>query len=224
MPDTAAVTPVLVVVVLFPGYEPLDVVGPINVFANVPGITIRYAAAEAGPIAASKGALEVIASHTLQAVLDSEPPAGLLWLLVPGGLGTRTLVHDAPWIRTLAALSSKASLTMSVCTGAGLLAAAGVLDGKAATSNKMAFEWVRAQGPGVGWQPKARWVDAGDVITSAGVAAGIDMALYVVRRFRGTDVADSVAQQLEYEAHLDEHWDPFANKYTWTAADPEDGR
>ena len=101
-------------------------------------------------------------------------------------------------LSTLRKHAQTAKLTTSVCTGAGLLAAAGLLDGKRATSNKLAFAWVRSQGPRVEWVPEARWVEDENVVTSAGVSAGIDMALYLVGLLASPEVARNVQKFIEY--------------------------
>ncbi len=98
----------------------------------------------------------------------------------------------------------------SVCTGSAALAAAGLLDGYRATSNKRAFGWVTQHGPGVEWVPEARWVQDRDRWTSSGVAAGMDMAVALIASLLGDEVAESVAARVELEPHRDPAWDPFA--------------
>ena len=100
----------------------------------------------------------------------------------------------------------------SVCTGSGVLAAAGLLDGYRATSHKRAFAWAVSQGPRVKWVPHARWVNDGNRWTSSGVAAGMDMTLAVVGHLQGEELADQIADTIEYEWHRDPQWDPFAAK------------
>lgn len=91
----------------------------------------------------------------------------------------------------------------SVCTGAAVLAAAGVLDGKPATTNHQAFAQVTAFGPAVLWDNVSRWVDSGRHVTSAGVSAGTDMAFYLVKRFGGRAMAEAAALASEYDWHRD---------------------
>ena len=131
-------------------------------------------------------------------------------LLVPGGIGTRVEVNNPALLRFIRDQSPKLTILASICTGAGLLAGAGVLDGRRATSNKRAFEWMVEQGPQTTWVPEARWVEDGNVFTSGGVAAGIDMALAVIARLESEELAARVAQQTEYDWHRDASWDPFA--------------
>jgi transcriptional regulator GlxA family with amidase domain len=98
----------------------------------------------------------------------------------------------------------------SVCTGSGILAKAGLLDGLKATSNKRAFGWARSQGPNVAWIREARWVDEGHRATSSGVTAGMDMALALIERLLGKETADAVADGTEYLRSTDPNRDPFA--------------
>ena len=90
-----------------------------------------------------------------------------------------------------------------ICIGDGLLAAAGLLNRRRATSNKQSFAWVVSQGPQVQWVPEARWVEDGRIITAGGVAAGMDMALRLVERLAGAEMANLTAQYTEYEWHRD---------------------
>jgi transcriptional regulator GlxA family with amidase domain len=101
-------------------------------------------------------------------------------------------------------------VTTTVCTGSALLARTGLLDDRPATSNKIAWDWVVAQGPRVRWQRRARWVDDGNVLTSSGVSAGIDMALALIARLNGRDLALTAARNMEYVWHEDPGDDPFA--------------
>ena len=169
----------------------------------VPNLEITLLAAQPGPVPSTQGPAAV-AEHAL----DGATACDLL--LVPGGIGTRTLVEDDALLASLATRSAAAELVMSVCTGAGLLARAGVLDGRRATSNKAAFAWVVDQGPHVEWQKEARWVWDGKFVTSSGVAAGIDMSLAVVEHLAGGEFAETLANRTEYEWQRDPGRDPFA--------------
>jgi transcriptional regulator GlxA family with amidase domain len=134
-------------------------------------------------------------------------------LLVPGGFGTRTEWANPALIAFLRERAPKAEVTMSVCTGSALLAAAGLLDGRRATSNKMFFHEVTAAGPQVEWVREARWVEDGRYVTSSGVSAGIDMALAVIARLYGAKTSEDLALATEYEWHRDASWDPFARAH-----------
>ena len=100
---------------------------------------------------------------------------------------------------------------MTVCTGTALLAQAGLLDGRRATTNKMFFAWPEGTWPAVHWVREARWVEDGKFWTSSGVSAGIDMALAVVERIAGSQTAELLATATEYDWHRDAGWDPFAH-------------
>jgi transcriptional regulator GlxA family with amidase domain len=191
---------------LFPEFELLDVFGPLEAFGNLfvrDRFRVVTIGATAGPVASAQGP-QAIAEHALADC----PPLDLL--LVPGGMGTRREVDDETtlaWLRTRAA---DAEIVMSVCTGAALLARAGLLDGLPATTNKRAFDWVVTQGPRVDWKRRARWVDAGKMVTSSGVSAGTDMALAVIARLVDEKTAEQVARIMEWTRHRDPSDDPFA--------------
>lgn len=190
--------------VLFDGFELLDVFGPLELFGVLPDrFTITLVGPDANPVQSSQGP-RVIADH---AYADA-PVADVV--LVPGGMGTRRLVHDVPFLSWLHAWASGAALVTSVCTGSAVLAAAGLLDGYRATSNKRAFTWVTQQGHNVDWEPRARWVEDRDRWTSSGVAAGMDMAVALIAWLMGEDTATEVAARVELEPHRDPTWDPFA--------------
>ena len=137
-------------------------------------------------------------------------------LLVPGGGGTRALVDDTAFVNLLSAACEKADVVASVCTGAALLARTNILDGKAATSNKTAGNWMLTQGESVDWDPTPRWVDLVDkntgkgIITSAGVSAGIDMTLALVANLDGEQVAENAAVFIEHHRIKNPANDSFA--------------
>ena len=134
------------------------------------------------------------------------------YLLVPGGSGAVPLVRDTATLDWLRDQATKTKIVMSVCNGASLLAAAGILDGRPATTNKMAFKASTAPGPKVNWVKQARWVDDGTVVSSSGVSAGMDMTVAVISRLYGRLLGDWLEQVTEYDAHRDPAWDPFAVK------------
>ena len=131
-------------------------------------------------------------------------------VLVPGGMGTRKLADDETFLGQLRSLCEKSEFVLSVCTGSALLAKAGVLEDRKATSNKMAWDWVIRQSRRVDWVRKARWVVDGKFYTSSGVTAGIDMALGFVSDRSGQDYAQEIASGLEYLWNSDRDTDPFA--------------
>jgi transcriptional regulator GlxA family with amidase domain len=191
-------------IVLYPQFEMLDVCGPAEMFGSVkPRLKVIMVAEAAGPIASTQGP-KLSADYSF----DNCPALDLV--LVPGGMGTLKQLGNKRLLDWLRERSTKAEIVMSVCSGSALLAKAGLLDGRRATSNKQYFQFAVAQGPNVKWVKEARWVDDGDRITSSGVSAGIDMALHVVARLYGEQVAQKLADGTEYQWHRDPNQDPFA--------------
>jgi transcriptional regulator GlxA family with amidase domain len=135
-------------------------------------------------------------------------------LLVPGGLGTRGSalpVEEA--IAFIRNTYRQLKYLITVCTGSGLAARAGVLDGKQATTNKMAWAEITALGPNVLWNPRARWVTDGNIWTSSGVSAGIDVTLAWIEEVFDKKMAQRIADGIEYNRHEDPSLDPFAELY-----------
>jgi transcriptional regulator GlxA family with amidase domain len=192
-------------IVLYPRFELLDVYGPAEIFGNVGGrLKVVMVAQKAGPVASAQGP-KVVADFGF----EDCPELDLV--LVPGGMGTMTELNNKELLEWLQARAAKAEITLSVCSGSALLAKAGLLDGRRATSNKRYFKFATDQGPKVEWVREARWVDDGDRVTSSGVSAGIDMALAVVERLFGKQTAEAIADGAEYQWHRDAANDPFAN-------------
>ena len=193
-------------VLLFPGFEMLDACGPMEIWGNMDRqITLITVAKAAGPVTSSQG-VAVVA----QKAMAEAPKLDLL--LVPGGFGVKEALRDEAMLQWLRQRSAQAEITMSVCNGASLLAAAGLLDERPATTNKAYWKMATRPGPKVKWVATARWVDDGDVVTSSGVSAGMDMTLHVVARLFGQPVAERMADQIEFDWHRDPAWDPFAAK------------
>jgi transcriptional regulator GlxA family with amidase domain len=206
-----------VAVVLFEGFELLDVYGPLEMLGVLRDrFDITLLGPDAGPVASAQGPR----AHADCSYADA-PSSDVV--LVPGGIGTRRLVDDGGFLAWLAEYAPDARYAVSVCTGAAVLAAAGLLDGYRATSNKRAFGWVRGHGRSVEWVPEARWVEDRDRWTSSGVAAGIDMALALVAHLYGAAVANAVADGAEYEWHTDPTWEPFAAKNDLVPSPPSSG-
>jgi Transcriptional regulator containing an amidase domain and an AraC-type DNA-binding HTH domain len=195
--------PTTIGVMLFADFETLDVFGPVQMWGHMPNCRISFVSADGRPARSSQG-VTVEVDHSFQ----TTPSFNVL--MVPGGTGTRNLIDDAPTIQFLRACDRSTDWTTSVCTGAALLARAGLLTGRAATTNKRAFEWVRSLDEHVNWQGSARWVRDGKFLTSSGVSAGTDMALALVELLRGRKVAEGVARTAEYMWNHDPTNDPFA--------------
>ena len=187
---------------VFPEFELLDVFGPLEMF-GLAGFEICMVAQSGGDVPSAQGPKTAV-DATYEARADYD------LVLVPGGRGTRDEVNNSSTLAWLKKIEPQAELMLSVCTGSALLAKAGLLDGMRATTNKMAFDWVAAQGPQVQWVKKARWVQDGSFFTSSGVSAGIDMSLAVISHLLGREKAEQTAIIAEYDWHEEPDWDPFA--------------
>lgn len=203
---------ITVTVILYEGFEILDAFGPVELFGHVPGWTVEFAGVSANRLVRSVQGAQVQTDVSFTDLLDRQ--GGIDVVMVPGGFGNRTLVHDSGFLDDIAAICQRASVITSVCTGAAVLAAARVLDGQRATSNKKAWAWVTSQREQVDWVPQARWVvdhaSGRPVWTSSGVAAGMDMAHALIAALAGASIADEIADNIELEVHRDPAWDPFA--------------
>lgn len=191
-------------ILIFEQVEVLDFAGPFEVFSRArltPGVDSRrsedsapfsvFTVARSRASIRTTGGLQVIPQYAF----DDAPPVDLL--VVPGGFGTRSLMEDGDvlgWIRRTAARSR---LVTSVCTGALLLAKAGLLEGRRATTHWGALDLLASLGGKIVVEREARVVDDG-VISSAGVASGIDMSFLVVEKLFGREVADETAKYIEY--------------------------
>ena len=192
-------------VVLFEGFELLDVFGPLEMFGLAADHFEIRLISESGGVVASRQGPKSICDDSFQ----SAPAIDVL--LVPGGIGTRREVNNPVLLNWLKKRSQHAELVASVCTGSALLAKAGVLDGLRATSNKLAFAWAASQSEKVQWQQQARWVEDGKVFSSSGVSAGIDMALAVIAKLVSQQAAEDAANFAEYTWQRDADCDPFAS-------------
>jgi transcriptional regulator GlxA family with amidase domain len=198
-------------IVLYPGFEPLDVFGPLEMFMNVGSerLRIHMIAEQAGLVASSTGGYASSIAPKVEASLSLADAPPLDIIMVPGGFGTLQQLQNQTLLNWLRERAPRARFTTSVCSGSAILAKAGILDGKKATSNKQLFSYLAAQGPAVDWQKSARWVEDGAVITSSGVSAGMDMALSVIAKLFGVETAEQIAAGTEYEWHRDSTEDPF---------------
>ncbi len=190
--------------VIFPGFELLDLFGPLEMFGMLPEtFTLSLVAESREAVPSAQGPR----AQPDETFADGAPYDVLL---VPGGRGARQLVDDTDFLNWLSSASQQAEITSSVCTGAPLLARAGLLDGRRATTNKLAWAWATSQGPKVLWQPRARWVVDGPFFTASGVSAGMDMSLALIAALADEKTADQVAVWAEYNRQHDPSDDPFA--------------
>jgi len=176
--------------------EVLDFAGPFQVFTTAermarPGKPFATFTVAASDSVQARGGLPIVPSYTF----GREPHIDVL--IVPGGVHTDEL-GKRDVIDWIAASAAKTQLTASVCTGAFLLAKAGVLDGKTATTHWEDIDDFRKSFPGIPIDPAVRWVDEGKIVTSAGISAGIDMSLHLVERLAGEPLARRAARQMDY--------------------------
>lgn len=196
--------------VIFDGFEMLDYFGPLEMFSMHRDQFKIVAVGETDRAATASGGPAVVPEATFAQSGDYDV------ILVPGGRGVRQEIDNPAMMDWLRAASDNAEVVTSVCTGSALLARAGLLDGRAATTNKLAFDWVRkvSQTEQVDWRHSARWVKDGTFYTSSGVSAGTDMSLQVIADLLGEEAAQTAAFWAEYEANRDADNDPFAVEET----------
>jgi transcriptional regulator GlxA family with amidase domain len=174
---------------LYDRFTALDAVGPYEVLWRVPGATVRWIGAEVRPYGTDRG-LQLVA----EATFDDVPAADVI--VVPGGTGTRAALEDERLVDWIRAAGATSTWTTSVCTGALLLGAAGLLDGLRATTHWAYLDDLARYGAEA---TSERVVEQGKVITSAGVSSGIDMALALAARIAGDDVAQAIQLRIEYD-------------------------
>ncbi|KAL7957672.1 class I glutamine amidotransferase-like protein [Trichoderma compactum] len=208
--------PSKIAVALYSGFQALDVFGPLdalNILSFTNPLELSLLSTTLDPVstilgnAPSPGAIgqSIVPTHTYQ-----DAPKDIEVLLVPGGKGTRDLELTQPVVDFIVATFPSLRFFLTVCTGSSLAARSGVLDGKNATSNKLAFDWVTTQGPNVKWVRHARWVQDGNIWTSSGVSAGIDMIYAFIADQYGEEAASTVAAISEYTRNTNSTNDPFS--------------
>jgi putative intracellular protease/amidase len=180
----------LVTIPLFDRFTALDAVGPYEVLSRLPGAEVVFVAEQAGPVRTDTRALTLVAERALNDVDACDV------VVVPGGPGTRAMLEPQPLHDWLRAIDATTQWTTSVCTGALLLGAAGLLDGLEATTHWSAFDTLAS----LGARPtERRVVPQGKVVTAAGVSAGIDMALWLAAQIAGDEVAKAIQLGIEYD-------------------------
>ena len=179
-----------IAILIFEKLTALDAIGPYEVLRSVPGWEVKFVGPEKGPVRTDSGALGLSADYSLDEVTGADV------VLVPGGEGNRPLLTDETVLSWLRRIDAGTKWTTSVCTGSLVLGAAGLLEGKRATSHWLFLEQLREYGADpVG----GRFVEDGKIVTAAGVSAGIDMALHLVGREAGPEVAQAVQLGIEYD-------------------------
>ncbi|KAG9068658.1 hypothetical protein KI688_010935 [Linnemannia hyalina] len=198
---------------VFNGVDLLDVMGPMRIFgeeSNTLDIEICFVATTLEPVKSS----QQVTITPKYLVSDITQKYDLFF--IPGGIGTRSYVNNEELMGYVKAHVEQSTWTMTVCTGAGILAKTSLVDGYSMTTNKMVFEWPMTQGPNVNWIKRARWVQDGKYVSSSGVSAGIDAALFILAELTTTENAEAVATYIEYTWHRVSSEDPFADSYPFT--------
>ncbi|KAF1940210.1 class I glutamine amidotransferase-like protein [Clathrospora elynae] len=225
-------------VLLFHGFQALDVFGPLDVFNSL--AMLYHFPTKLTMLAKTTNAVEtshqragiMMMSHPetdfsqsvvvdrafeeqlrlQEAGADGEAQAGAIdVLIVPGGVGTRNDMSAE--IAFVKRMYPSLKAVLSVCTGATILARAGVLDGRRATTNKRSYKWATSTGPNVNWVAEARWVVDGNIVTGSGISAGIDATYAFVSMNYGEDIAQELADTAEYVRWTDPDHDPFAKRW-----------
>ncbi|MDR0228838.1 MAG: DJ-1/PfpI family protein [Flavobacteriaceae bacterium] len=193
--------------VVYDDFEMLDVFGPLEMFGllrdkvdiTIIGQHLGSAKANGGP--------SVVIDKTFEQIEQMDI------LLVPGGQGSRKEVYNKVFIEKIKQLANKSSYVGTICTGSALLSQTDLLDGKKATTNKRAFKWVESLNLKINWVKEARWVEDGKFFTSSGVSAGTDMALALIAKIYGKEIANNIADIAEYQWNEDSTHDIFAKKF-----------
>ena len=202
MTEAPATNHTTVAVLLFEEFETLDVFGPVEIFGRLKDhYRVSFYSLPGGLVTNYHGV--AVLSQKLEALAQTDI------FLIPGGYGTRSGVDNVELISLTREISLKSRYVLTVCTGTALLAKTGLLDGRKATTNKRAFDWVAAQRDKVEWIKKARWVRDEKFYTSAGVSAGMDMVLGFLSDRHGLEFARKVAFEIEYDWTEDSAEDHF---------------
>jgi transcriptional regulator GlxA family with amidase domain len=179
-----------ITILLFDRLTALDAIGPYEVLSRIPNATVKFVAKETGPIRTDNGSLALVADYKIDQISRTDI------IVVPGGPGQTALMDDEDVLSWLRQAHETSRWTTSVCTGSLILGAAGLLRGLKATSHWLAYDVLRS----LGAEPAPeRVVIEGKIITSAGVSAGIDMALALVARECGEETAKSIQLLIEYD-------------------------
>ncbi|KAG0225593.1 hypothetical protein BGW41_004604 [Actinomortierella wolfii] len=194
---------------IYPGMDLLDSMGVLRVFGEkCTKLNIKV-------LLVGETMDPVLTDQQVRACPDmtiSEAPY-LDFFFMPGGTGTGAVIDNKPLMKLIHKRIEEARWCLTVCTGASILAATGLADGRYATTNKAFWNIFIEYGHNVKWVKRARWVQDGKFVTSSGVSAGMDMAFYVVSQLYGEKAAAELAQYIEYTRHTDADYDPFCECY-----------
>lgn len=196
-----------VAVLLYDEVEVLDFAGPVEVFTTASRVALKRAPAPAPPfetrtLARGRRTIRARAGLTVVPDADLTDPRPIDLLIVPGGVTTAE-EREAETIAWIAATAAKARITASICTGVFLLGAAELLAGRTVTTHWEDVAALVSAHPEARVVEGVRWVDEGDLVTSAGISAGIDMSLHLVERLAGRELADATARQMDFDRRVE---------------------
>jgi transcriptional regulator GlxA family with amidase domain len=182
-----------VAIVLYPGVTALDAVGPWEVLSRMPNTQVRFVGKHVGPVRTEGGTLQLGATHTQAQTLSPD------LVLVPGGATTQGQMVDDDVLDWLRKVHKTTTWTTSVCTGALILGAAGILKGVPATTHWYTMRVLRIMGARP--RPRQRLVRSGKIVTAAGVSSGIDLSLWLAGQIAGRETAEAIQLVIEYDPH-----------------------
>ncbi|MEQ9519741.1 MAG: DJ-1/PfpI family protein, partial [Parvibaculum sp.] len=178
-----------IVFFLYDGFTTLDAIGPFETLSRIPGAQVQFVAKQAGLVANDNALIDIYAPLSIDEVESAD------MLVIPGGFAdeaVRNDPHQMNWVRKIATTTK---VNASICTGSLIFAAAGLLDGRKATTHWARYDVLKSYGA---IPVEERWVDHGDIITAAGVSAGIDMGLHLTARLTSDDYAKALQLAIEY--------------------------
>lgn len=196
-----------IAIVVYPRFTALDLVGPYEVLRGLPDADVRFVGHEPGPVVADSGVLAIGATHSF----DETPSPDIV--LVPGGPGSASAARDETLLHWLRTVSAGAQWTASVCTGSVVLAAAGLLEGRRATTHWSSLRLLPMFGAIAVDDERIVTEPGSSVVTAAGVSAGIDLALWLAAQVAGADRAKAIQLMIEYDPRP-----PFHSGHRSTAA------
>ncbi|KAF9899248.1 hypothetical protein BX616_003145 [Lobosporangium transversale] len=196
---------------IFDNADLLDITGPMEVFGapfNNLDIEVNFIGTSLKPVKTAHSVL-----LTPRYTLSNAPKMDLFF--IPGGPGIASVMNSTKIMRQVTKRVKESTWTMTVCVGSAVLAKTGLMDGYNMTTNKAAFQRIvdNSKGMNINWIKRARWVQDGKYVTSSGVAAGMDAALYILSEFTSFANAQNVSNFIEYSWHKDANDDPFADLY-----------
>jgi len=191
-------------ILLFNEVEVLDFAGPFEVFSVTSGKQKSEKPFQVSTVAEKKEVVKARNGLTILPEYSYADAPTFDIIIVPGGYGAEEIeIHNPVTIEWIKAAAKHAGLTASVCTGAFLLAKAGLLNGKTATTHWMDLERLKTEYPDIKVAEGRKFVDEGNIVTSGGISAGINMSLYLVSRLLGRETAEATARRMEYDIDME---------------------